>query len=679
MFFGKLTPSTKNELIETGILFYKRDIDVSFLQENNLSASFLMNRAYEYLEKGKTKLARSDFYKIIEINAGKKNCEDLSILYSAYINTKQIEKALETISKKMHCPGSFGIAGNYQLRAQLYIKVNKLDKALQDYDSMVFFSERKMADNIERAEFKMNYLKDYKSAKTDLQTVLKEALLNPVQSYHGKEQGYFYLALAEYHLAEKKLAYQDWLTSVELPGGSTDNARINANYLIKKHPKDAEPYLLRGILNYDKSFYLNDKEKKQSLTNAIKDLDQAGKRGLKDPKVNFYKAKILYELKKYEEALQEINKTMPENEKTPKYNSLIYDIKRAIEGEKIMNEFLLQKKQKEEAKIKNLKDSIAALSKQTIIPKSPPYFSNIVLKYYITTDSVNHDFKPFPINDASIILEETSGKKRVFTYVKDEENYSVYELKITKDDPIIDSNAFITISHPKYHSFSHVLGVPTNHYRLVKKEFDYFYSCLSREENQFSLPHLDYDQRLIAFVQLEKSDHFKKICDSLNLVITKNYSYCGSRSETCKVFHLKKRNDQSFKDICPEMQELKKHAVYVGIPLFMYPQFIGETIIDSIESSRITLLPGNFMHIYCTNKSVVPKLNKLLKKLGLLDEIESTKSQNWHYYRLAPVSKTLIIPPSWNYKKIRVVIDELYKSRLIERVMMESGGCICLF
>jgi tetratricopeptide (TPR) repeat protein len=323
-----LTFYTAVPLLKEGYLERSSNIDVSFLQEKNFPVFYFIKRADYYLRTDKIELALLDLTNAVEKNNGVKNCEILFLLCTAYANMNDFEKAVESITEAMDCKRdswSSDTDNNYYTRIGLFIRLGNLDKALEDYNTLCKISVNQLRVKIDRAYFKMQYLKNFKGAISDLRAIINKI---PTDHLHDRPRGtseycdiYFTLGSAEYANGEKRIAFKHWLKAEEFGYGNTssDYAVVHFDSIIKRNPGSPELFLARGLAHFRRGPYEGGGDAtKKSYTNSLKDIDKAEQLGLKDFRINMYRASVLNQLKKYEEALKEIDIAISKNNTDPR-------------------------------------------------------------------------------------------------------------------------------------------------------------------------------------------------------------------------------------------------------------------------------------------------------------------------------------------------------------------------
>ncbi len=357
-FYNGLSPYTVKQMLDKGYIEYDPNTDCSFLAEQNLPASYFIMRAEHYLQYEQPNPALTDLHKAIQKNNGYKSYEILHLLCDAYTQTAEYEKAIENISAAMNCNTSevyyhsnnevfnYIIFENdktiennkriedYETRINLFIKLKMYDNALKDYDTIYAISISKTSIIVDRANFKIKFLKAYKSAISDLKITIDampaDYLCESFTAWSPYYNTYFTLAMAEYYNGDKKRAFRHWLIAEEL-GYVGSNEVIHFDSLITKNPKIPELYLARSLARYKSPSYLDwDVDRKKIFNDALNDINKAKELGIKDYRINMYRAFILKVLEKYDEALVEINNAILKNNSDPRCFLIRYEIRQYL-------------------------------------------------------------------------------------------------------------------------------------------------------------------------------------------------------------------------------------------------------------------------------------------------------------------------------------------------------------
>lgn len=312
----------------------KNKIDVSFLNEDKLTQSYYCSKALDAIRLNNNEAAIN----YLLIAEGKKNKfgviekrlqpEINYRLADAYYNVGDYEK-FETRAKTAIklSPTDYEY---YKLLIQVQIKLNKLDEASKTY------AQALKDVHVPNYDFERIIRNDWalfniqQTHKYDTVTSVYKKLVEPSEktyyypghkeSFRGSyEDYYFMLGLAEYTKGDFTPAYNHWLTAMELGYGSTYYYYSVAHFdsIVKRHPDEAMPNLLNAIALYKSSPYLGSKGE-SLLNDALINIEKAEKLNINTPSLNFWKAKILFGLRKYSEALEQINTAISMDKKNPK-------------------------------------------------------------------------------------------------------------------------------------------------------------------------------------------------------------------------------------------------------------------------------------------------------------------------------------------------------------------------
>jgi hypothetical protein len=285
-------------LSQRGLLEISPKTDLSFLKDKNLPASYFLKRARYHLQNDRTGPAFADIQRGVEKNNGIVNCEATYLLCDAFAKKGQYQKAVEHIPLGTGCKryrrldDKESAALDYRTRIDLYIKLHRYDLVLQDYDSLIALSAGDIYPIIYKAEFRMDYLKDYAGAVRDLTGKL-EAMQEGYSGQHS--QIYFSLATAEYLNGDKRSAFEHWLRAIESGYGHSrdEDAVVHFDSLITRHPRVPELYLARAISNCNRGSYIRrGAEAKKCFDSALRDLDKVAELGLKDGRIDRYREAV---------------------------------------------------------------------------------------------------------------------------------------------------------------------------------------------------------------------------------------------------------------------------------------------------------------------------------------------------------------------------------------------------
>ena len=341
LFKNSLTTSNVPNLICRSRLVYNPNIDLAFLREENLPASFYYKRANWYLQKDQVELAFPDIQTGVKKNNDTIDQEAAGLFCAAYTKTKQYDKAIDIITTAIKNNGKVleekqkAQIDNYRTRIELYIQVKEYGKALADYNKVVALSSTdKEVPLMDRAYFMLDYLHDYmgviSEVRASINAIAPNHLSDRPQGHSEYCEEYFLLALAEYRAGEKAAAWKHWLKAEEFGYGQTsgDYAVIHFDSIIRMNATVPELYLARGLAHYKRGAYLGwGRETDSVFNNALQDINKAAALGMKDYRINMYRATVLKLLKKNRDALKEVNLAIAKNNNDPRCFLLRFEIR----------------------------------------------------------------------------------------------------------------------------------------------------------------------------------------------------------------------------------------------------------------------------------------------------------------------------------------------------------------
>ena len=322
-----LTVHTFQPLQAAGLLIYKKKFDLDFFEKKQLGYDYHYNLALYYYKEKEYDNALQELNISIQKNNGSNTCETWLLQCDVYTQTKQYEEAIKAIREAMECKRNqwdeMPYADNLLTRASLLSAVGKYGEALNDYNELVEITEEKMRAEIERANFKISKLKAPQSALEDLRNYLStqpDEIKSEQLGYRSENNEiYFTIGMAAYAAGNFDTSFHYFLKAEEL-GYDSHTSSWNMvemlSGLIEKHPYTANLYLSRALARSYRAPYLGwGDSTKICYQEALNDLSQAEKMGLADYRINMYRANILNQIKRSEEALNEINIAIQKNSK----------------------------------------------------------------------------------------------------------------------------------------------------------------------------------------------------------------------------------------------------------------------------------------------------------------------------------------------------------------------------
>jgi tetratricopeptide (TPR) repeat protein len=292
-----LTPYTLGILKGGRLITHDKKIDLSFLNETALPASFLFNRAKALILDSSYDAALGDLKYAIIKNGGEKDCETRLLLCDALMGKRRYREALDELNPALGCEFSHWTRQNFYLkRIDVYTALKRYNDAMHDYDtltdesrrqSLFYYSEKEMY--LFKMRYRIKYIKDYKSIIPELE----EACASGKYGYYTG-QLCFELADIQFRLDQKNLAFKNWVTAFEKMGFDHRKYESYAIFdsLVKQHPKVPELYYLRAITApavchgpYSSSL--------EGVNAALGDLDMVEKLGMKPAMFDYFKTNFL--------------------------------------------------------------------------------------------------------------------------------------------------------------------------------------------------------------------------------------------------------------------------------------------------------------------------------------------------------------------------------------------------
>lgn len=317
-----ITPYTATFLSTAGCLQYSPSINLDFLSESLLPASYFLHLGQYYFQK---KMYHDVFPTIRIASARNQNnmlqCEILFLLANTYEQIQDYNNAIAAITGALQCRRSRWDeepeADNLRYRAELYTKAGRLEEALQDYDKIINLTSDKFTAQKERLEFLVYEKKDLSLAINDLQKLIDSRKEEHYEEAMGFRSEYstIYLLMAE-ALYGNNLQKEAWpyFLKAEQTGynfSSSYQPIDRFDELIAKHPGIPELYLSRALALYQRAPYLGwGDSTRHHFERALDDLNAAETFGYKNHLLYVYRANILNQNKQYLEALKTINKAI---------------------------------------------------------------------------------------------------------------------------------------------------------------------------------------------------------------------------------------------------------------------------------------------------------------------------------------------------------------------------------
>lgn len=301
-------------LIERGIAEQVESSAFSFLSEDRLTSSFLMNRAAGKLRNQKYSEARKDILKALDRPCRK---EDTAQLYNMLSECDRVDnnypEAIKNLSRSIELEA---IDYRYYHRAELYALAGDTVNALQDISSFISFSDEPELARRGAASFLIMNLGLYEKAEEMMHHAFYKQPVEERNPWYGTLSWYndecFLLALAQYYQGKEKEAFDHWLLAMELGYGQTSSPYAVEHFdtLIRRHPQVPELYLCRAMALYKRSPYNNAVPGKVLLQQGYDDTVRAEELGMEDFRVFLFRAMILEQLDMNDEGIKAIERSI---------------------------------------------------------------------------------------------------------------------------------------------------------------------------------------------------------------------------------------------------------------------------------------------------------------------------------------------------------------------------------
>ncbi len=305
------------------------EINLDFLKDENLPYQYYLSHFYKYYANEKLVLAEEYLDKAVKKNNNKKNCEMLKAFSDLSQKKGNYSEAINYITKVINrkCIPQFdnNQYKYYLNRIDLYTKNKEYHSALKDYDTIAIQypvdSEHYTKIEIERAYFKLIYLKNYDEIIEEMTSFIKENIdeyrfkkRNPEYYGMGLADGLFVIGASEYFKGNKNKAFKHWFDFFDYVNFQT-NAIDDISYffsdLIDENPLEPELYLCRALCYNDYvSGYYKEENNLKLYRISLKDIAKAEELGCNDHKINYYRSNLLFYLDKEKEAYAEIENAL---------------------------------------------------------------------------------------------------------------------------------------------------------------------------------------------------------------------------------------------------------------------------------------------------------------------------------------------------------------------------------
>ncbi len=343
LFCSGPTPHTIAMLAGFDCVRYMKMPDASLMRTDNFAATYYLRRGERLLYRQQPDSALPDILRAVGM--GLKNperAEAFLMLCDAYERMGKYDTAIATITELIDSNGQDRnlLEICYTMRISLFAAIGKFDDALADHDTLISMAAGKgppifqEVGILQKARFKIETMSDCSGAVTDLLRVVENIPPTHLADRPEGQSDYaaFFFALGSAYHCEQDYpsAFRYWLKAMEF-GMGNNNLPYLVRYfdsLIVLHPHVPELFLSRALAYSAKAFMSGrGKRTKGLLNNALDDFERAEDAGMKDFRINLFRARALLLLKKYKEALKQIDKGIAKNAEDPRLFAIRYAIR----------------------------------------------------------------------------------------------------------------------------------------------------------------------------------------------------------------------------------------------------------------------------------------------------------------------------------------------------------------
>ncbi len=247
-----LTPFTTLSLSESGLIKYNNNTDVSFLNEDKLTAHFILKRGVQSFRKEKYDAAITDIYTAIRKGLSAPGREEaLSTLSSCYSKKNEFEKSVELLTEiinSRNVKDNYRLMHYYKARIEAYTSLKEYNKALADFDYIILNTlENQTVFIAEKAHYKEKYFSDCASAIQDFENLIDEIPGDHLRDRPGGwseyADSYFAYGSLEYTCSHFENAFKLWLKAMEF-GYAQTSAPYAVEFfdsIIRAFPAEPKP------------------------------------------------------------------------------------------------------------------------------------------------------------------------------------------------------------------------------------------------------------------------------------------------------------------------------------------------------------------------------------------------------------------------------------------------------
>lgn len=311
---------------------------LDFLKEEYLSTAFLTERGAYLLRNHQIEEATKSLETALNRGTGKPNCRLLFVMTDYFTELHKWTEAINSITLALNCKRNVWEddyrINNLRTRAQLFLKVNRVEEAVADYQQMLRLSEEPESIQSELAEVYLNQLNNAQQAEQLLRNLLNETGFGiPGNADFNQARSLFLLGKALYAQQQFDSAFV-YLELAEARGMQVSSSWEMTTYfsnLLKQHPDATPLWMCLSNAHYKRAPYLGWGDSTRiELNRALEAVNKAEQLGGNMFKINLQRARILLELKLYQEALKNINRAIESEPKKVEGYQVRYQIRSAL-------------------------------------------------------------------------------------------------------------------------------------------------------------------------------------------------------------------------------------------------------------------------------------------------------------------------------------------------------------
>ena len=277
--------------------------------------------------------------------------EKQHLLYTEYLffkYQKNLPKALQAISKlaKIMAKPKYNdtywenylAIDNFKRKIELRKQLNSEDNLIRDYNTIVRiatygikcasdskeFGRQYRARHISAKKERTNYLHEINDYSEEISIYTNRIKQQPFDQFNrnpeirlvfGEE--YFQLGKAEFLMGKEKAAFRNWFIFADHGGSKNEFEKVLPfmDSLVATNPEKLKVRLIRGAMNLQAGNFVHKPESRKYFLQALNDFESIKDNKLNDFKMDYYRAKTLYNLGRYDEARKLVNLSIEKNKK----------------------------------------------------------------------------------------------------------------------------------------------------------------------------------------------------------------------------------------------------------------------------------------------------------------------------------------------------------------------------